>query len=248
MRKDMCLLLVVAVLGINGYADEVFVGSLGRNGELVWDSVTNGEYSVEWAPQLEGRWSDGPIPMVVATGTSAQVSVPMYYRVEWLNPPDVLPEGQKYAFEIWYENYAWGFQSHGLSIDRHGFVTASDISGLQQRIHPIDGVYTEAQLDLKFGTQSERVAQIDPLIFEDMVGLIERAKGPGPRASVSGPIDAGEIHYKAFVYDANAGEYECIDLSSHGCFSCTHARMTLMKWLKSIGDAHGVSLPSLPYL
>ena len=64
--------------------------SLTHNGVLSWtNTVANGAYRVEWAPAVDGPWSDSwaALTNVRPTGSVLQVAVPMFYRVVYTPPP-----------------------------------------------------------------------------------------------------------------------------------------------------------------
>lgn len=58
------------------------------NGALTFDSISNGQYRIEWASSLtDTNWrSDNPFALVVAEKESTTVPIPLYFRVNWLNP------------------------------------------------------------------------------------------------------------------------------------------------------------------
>ena len=94
MRMLRGLFLAVAFLPLGNVrcpgAEEVRLLSLTHNGVLSWtNSVATGAYRVEWAPTVEGPWSDSwaALTNVPPNGTVLQVAVPMFYRVVYTPPP-----------------------------------------------------------------------------------------------------------------------------------------------------------------
>ena len=74
-------------------AEEVRLLSLTHNGVLSWtNSVATGSYRVEWAPAVDGPWSDSwaALTKLPPTGAVIQVAVPMFYRVVYTPPPPPL--------------------------------------------------------------------------------------------------------------------------------------------------------------
>ena len=72
------------VLGRIAAGDELAVQSFDTQGLLVWaNTVTDGVYTVEWAPAVQGPWSRTWTGMTGLTGTNATLSarVPMFFRV-----------------------------------------------------------------------------------------------------------------------------------------------------------------------
>lgn len=59
------------------------------SGTLVFESVSNGQYQIEWKSDLtESDWrSDSPFQSITATQETTEVRMPLFFRVRWLNPP-----------------------------------------------------------------------------------------------------------------------------------------------------------------
>jgi hypothetical protein len=95
--KPFFAVLVLGGLCI-GASAQVVIDSLRENGRLTWtNSVSNATYRVEWAGSLAGPWQPFSaltnLDSIVASNTSVTVTVPMFYRVVWTDPPPPQPVG-----------------------------------------------------------------------------------------------------------------------------------------------------------
>ena len=96
--KNVISLLVCASLACAALSSELRIDSLNRNGQLTWtNSVSNATYRVEWAGSLDGPWNQFSaltnLDSIVASNTTVTVTVPMFYRVVWTDPPIPQPVG-----------------------------------------------------------------------------------------------------------------------------------------------------------
>lgn len=96
--KSFLALLFSAGLVCAGFASEL-VMLLKGNGQLTWtNSVTNAAYRIEWASSLAGPWQQFSaltnLDSIAGTNTTLSVSVPMFYRLVWTNPPLPQPLGE----------------------------------------------------------------------------------------------------------------------------------------------------------
>ncbi len=105
MKAFWVLLTGATAIGCLAPAAEVRIESLSRNSELTWtNSVSNATYRVEWAAALTGPWQQFSaltnLSSVSASNTTVTVTVPMFYRVVWTDPPTAQPVGN------------WGFNGY----------------------------------------------------------------------------------------------------------------------------------------
>jgi len=96
--KALLELLILGGLLCTRASAQVTIDCLNRNGELTWtNSVSNATYRVEWAGSLAGAWQPFSVltnsDSVTAANTSVTVTVPMFYRVVWTDPPAPQPVG-----------------------------------------------------------------------------------------------------------------------------------------------------------
>jgi hypothetical protein len=97
MKAFLEVLILGGLLCVQASA-QVTIDSLNRNGELTWtNSVSNATYRVEWAGSLAGPWQPFSVltnlDSITASNTSVTVTVPMFYRVVWTDPPVPQPVG-----------------------------------------------------------------------------------------------------------------------------------------------------------
>lgn len=70
---------------------ELRITAIQNQGSLTWSNyLANGTYRVEWATSADGPWNTNPPDWnIIATSNITTTEVPMFYRVAWLNPPDI---------------------------------------------------------------------------------------------------------------------------------------------------------------
>jgi hypothetical protein len=118
--KFISTLIIAAVLAFPAFAADLVITSLTVNGQLTWtNSISNANYRVEWASSAAGPWQSfnalTNLDSIAASNTTMTVSVPMFYRVVWTDPPAPQPAG------IWSFN---GYSSSG-SLVATGLVTVA---------------------------------------------------------------------------------------------------------------------------
>ena len=81
---EILLLLVSIIKGASAQEISSF-----SSGVLAFESVSNGQYRIEWKTDLtEPNWrSDSPFQVLTATQEATEVRMPQFFRVQWLNPP-----------------------------------------------------------------------------------------------------------------------------------------------------------------
>lgn len=80
----LLLVLISIIKGVSAQDISSFASGL-----LAFESVSNGQYQVEWKTDLtESDWrSDSPFQPITATQESTVIRMPQYFRVQWINPP-----------------------------------------------------------------------------------------------------------------------------------------------------------------
>jgi hypothetical protein len=154
---------------------------------------------------------------------------------------------QEYLFEISYLNFAWGYLHLGLVIDRNGDIWSYDVSDLDPRFEdPADGIYTQEQLDFKFGHERRYLETIGEDRLARMYFLIE----PASEGELSDPVnrghDAGAMSYLGYLYDEETGLYHRVLFYQGGDFeveNTSEAGRTGRKLLYEIGRAFGLYPP-----
>lgn len=70
---------------------EPLITSITKGGSLTWSNyLPNATYRVEWATAVDGPWNTNPPSWVISsTSHVTTVDIPMFYRVAWLDPPDI---------------------------------------------------------------------------------------------------------------------------------------------------------------
>jgi len=79
------------VLTLSSTAQETRILGLGQNGLLTWTNTTvGGTCRIEWAPTVEGPWSDSwaGLANIEATDSVMSVPVPMFFRLVSTPPPE----------------------------------------------------------------------------------------------------------------------------------------------------------------
>src|SRR6266404_2604466 len=98
IMRYILALLISGSLGSAGFGADLVITSLTANGQLTWtNATTNASYRVEWAGSLAGPWQQfnalTNLDSIRATSTTVTVTVPMFYRVVWTDPPPPQPVG-----------------------------------------------------------------------------------------------------------------------------------------------------------
>jgi hypothetical protein len=98
IMRTILALLAIGSLESAGFGAELVITSLTANGQLTWtNAATNASYRVEWAPTLTGPWQQfntlTNLDSFKATGSVVTVTVPLFYRVVWTDPPPPQPAG-----------------------------------------------------------------------------------------------------------------------------------------------------------
>jgi len=96
--RYIVVLFISGSLGLAGFGADLNITSLTGNGQLTWtNATTNASYRVEWAASLAGPWQQfnalTNLDSIRATSTTVTVTVPMFYRVVWTDPPAPQPVG-----------------------------------------------------------------------------------------------------------------------------------------------------------
>jgi hypothetical protein len=103
--KKLLLALLAAFCLATPLAAQVTITSFNQGGQLTWTNFfTNATYRVEWAGSPTRPWQPFDVltnlTLLSATSNSVTVSVPTFYRVVWLNPPQPQPTGT-WDYQAW---------------------------------------------------------------------------------------------------------------------------------------------------
>lgn len=82
--------LLLATLAGSTYAQPV-ISSIQSHGKITWSNyLPNATYHLEWASTIEGPWHTSAPPFtIVSTSHIVTADIPRFYRVAWINPPDI---------------------------------------------------------------------------------------------------------------------------------------------------------------
>jgi len=90
MKKKLIAVFFVCSLGMAAHSEtNLVISSFSRNGELSWSNCTGAiQYRVEWAPTLNGMWTNSwaSLNAIAATNSTYTVQVPMFYRLVAMFP------------------------------------------------------------------------------------------------------------------------------------------------------------------
>jgi hypothetical protein len=91
--KTFFILFASSTLALAGFGAELVITGLTRGGQLSWTNAaaTNASYRIEWAGSATGPWHPFTdltnLNSIGATQSAMSVTVPMFYRVVWTDPP-----------------------------------------------------------------------------------------------------------------------------------------------------------------
>lgn len=131
--KNIIALLISGSLASAAFGADFVITSLTANGQLTWtNAITNASYRVEWAASPAGPWQQfnalTNLDAIRATSTTVTVSVPMFYRVVWADPPAPQPLGY------------WDFNGYSFAgtLVTTGLITLTNRLGLTE----VSGTWT----------------------------------------------------------------------------------------------------------
>jgi hypothetical protein len=154
--------------------------------------------------------------------------------------PDIaLPEmtiGPEYLFDVYYVNFAWGYQMRGTYIDNCGNVVSYDHSFA--RWLPEDSrSLTPEELNDKFSSPVDTVGAVDMAVLWEMFNKIEAASmGESSERECPGR-DGGATTYICYRYDEDTERFNRVLLSTYG--DCIQTNLSteaveLYNWLRSV--------------
>ena len=154
-------------------------------------------------------------------------------------PGEVLPDltiEQKYLFDTYSINFAWGYHLAGTYIDNEGYVVRYNHS-FEQWV--ADDFYnlTQAELDEKYVAPYDTVAVIDPAILYEMYEKIVPASQGELSERVHTGSDAGSATRVCYRYDETSERYARVLLTLAGDYTQTNlsaAAEELDDWLSLV--------------
>ena len=169
---------------------------------------------------------------VVVSGTTACAANQESSSLERSDPE------QRFLFDVFYINYAWGYTLKGFYIDKNGDVYVYDHGN--QPWSPADKnsqVLTKEDLLEKYknAKQAASVTKVELNKYAAMISVVE--KGAIERSQQG--FDMGSQTYLAYNYDVKTNTYKPILLTSEGDWlekNTEPAAQVLVNWLKSIQD------------
>jgi hypothetical protein len=147
-----------------------------------------------------------------------------------------LPKNQDYYFEVQYLNFAWGYNHHGLYIDKDGNCFSYKFnSNVEPWQHKSDSGFTKVELENKFSQNKEFKIKIDDKTLNDKINLISLAKAGKLTDGQHICADFGAITYIAYEFDKKDSLYKPIYLYQAGDLAFKNlsvAANTLYRWLR----------------
>jgi hypothetical protein len=152
-------------------------------------------------------------------------------------PPEVEIE-QKYLFDVYYVNGAWGYVLRGTYVDNQGNVVSYDHSF--ERWIPEGHRWTSftlEELDEKYIAPIDTIAHVDAKTLLDMFSLIEEVDlGDLSEGRTTG-FDMGTFAHVCYRYNDSTGRYGEILLSEAGDYTRRNqsdAAIELVEWLNAV--------------
>jgi hypothetical protein len=141
----------------------------------------------------------------------------------------------RYVFDVYEENFSWGYTLRGFYVDRNGDVWSYDHS--DERWIPGDGAVrlTEADLKEKFDN-GRKVLTLGAGAVRDKLRLINSASRGGI-SRFSQSRDRGRYAWVAYQYDPDRRNYRVVVLGADGDWietNSTSAAQELVAWLKEV--------------
>ena len=140
----------------------------------------------------------------------------------------LIPAEQEMIFRYEYQNNARIFQQQGWYMDKQGGVYKYSY----ERIFDSHKL-SEYKFHLKFKVRPTLIAQIPVDVLKRKLQLVERLKN-GEYEEKSVANDAGTGKVSAFLENAKTGEYQQINLMTHGDYEGKNASIEaveLLEWL-----------------
>ncbi|HEX2869504.1 MAG TPA: hypothetical protein VHO03_20840 [Ignavibacteriales bacterium] len=168
------------------------------------------------------------------------------------------PDGpdQKYLFDVYYVNNAWGFVLNGIYIDKSGDVYSYSIS---QEDHISDDtlrviqnqreVIKEGYLDLRYSFKRKFVKNIDPVLVRKKLADLYRIPLKAMSDTLGTGADMGAYIYTGYRFNGQDKTYERVDLKVTGDISYSNTSQTaldLVKWLDSELHSGGTGKTKVP--
>jgi hypothetical protein len=143
--------------------------------------------------------------------------------------------GGRYLFDVYEENFSWGYTLRGFYVDRNGDVWSYDHS--DERWLPGDGAVrlSEADLKEKFD-HGRKVLTLGAKVVRDKLRLIDVASRGGI-ARFSQSRDRGRYAWVAYQYDPDRRNYRVVVLGADGDWiesNSTSAAQELVAWLNEV--------------
>lgn len=151
---------------------------------------------------------------------------------------------QKYLFEYYYINHAWGFRFSGVYVDNNGNVVNYDYPGSEK----FNRNRTEEGLDSRFNIKGhERIKDVfkkdaAPKVIEqakiiEMFQKIDAASKGGYSKGVNTANDAGSYVFICYKFNKDTQKYTKVLLSEAGDWSkynTSEEAKELVEWLKTV--------------
>ncbi len=148
---------------------------------------------------------------------------------------------QKYFFVAYSYNGANRIY-RGLSIDANGEINFYMLDAWPEA--PIDGLYTEANLDVIFNDRKMFLEAIEQNILIDKIGLISEAELGVLTPPESICFDAGLYRYAAYSFDSQTGLYREVIVYEAGDWQSINensAAVEIRDWLIDIAIENQIS-------
>ena len=158
--------------------------------------------------------------------------------------PGAMPEPAKQSWICGreYENFAWGYQRHGVVIDGDGHVLKYDFkgtpAGLPNPWHAKDmNNMSEAELRQRYNGAVDTGKRVSADEIAQHVALMRDAAQTPPTEGRNAGADMGETTVYCLVRDVPSGTYRQVLLDQKGDFERTNpssAAKALATWLAGI--------------
>jgi hypothetical protein len=155
------------------------------------------------------------------------------------NPPE-----QKYIFDVYYVNYAWGFTMRGIYIDNNGDMFSYQVSPTDtvsrdslRMLHRYGMNIKEHDLDMKFSFNKKFIKNIGPTVVIKKLGDLYNVPLNAYSDTLGTGADMGAYVYSGYIFDIKSNTYREVELKVSGdvsYYNTSNNATELVSWLSSI--------------
>lgn len=154
------------------------------------------------------------------------------------------PPEQKYIFDVYYVNYAWGFTMRGIYIDNNGDMFSYQVSPTDtvsrdslRMFHRYGLNIKERDLDMKFSFNKNIIKNIGSTIAIKKLGDLYNVPLNAYSDTLGTGADMGAYVYSGYIFDIKSNTYREVELKVSGdvsYYNTSNNATELVSWLSSI--------------